>query len=204
MRSKSRFIFWPKFIAIGAALVLMVILPSCQFFRSNELNANLEKNGFRLGKEWGEFKPFQGLEADNAQIKTYKNANDELLRIVFFQDMAPEDAFQLAKNRSLAVSSLFSAKDAPYLGQISVTESCLSKNKVSSSIENKEDGFSLLYSLMATSNFVYGSCSEKEDIFQSYYLIRYCQKSRTLVEAKIFVGRNKNFSSSNFSLECVI
>ncbi len=185
------------------ALIVTAILPSCQFFKTNELNANLEKNGFRLEKEWGEFKPFQGLEADNSQVKTYKNANDELLRIVFFPEMGPEDAFQLAKNRSLAVSSLFSAKDAPYLGQISVTESCLSKNKVSSSIENRDDGFSLRYSLMATSNFVYGSCSEKEDIFQSYYLIRYCQKSRTLVEAKIFVDRKKNFSATNFSLECV-
>lgn len=203
MRSRYILVFGPRLAALAMTFLVAVMLPSCQFFRTNELNALLSRNGFRLEKEWGEFKPFQGLEADNSQIKTYKNANDEILRIVFFPEMTPEDALQLAKNRSLAVSSLFTTKDAPYLGQISVTENCLSKNKVSSSIENKDDGFSLRYSLMATSNFVFGSCSEKEDIFQSYYLIRYCQKNRTLVEAKIFVDRKKNFSGSNFSLECV-
>lgn len=184
-------------------LLLGVFTSSCQFFSSNKFDRQLEKKGFRMNEGWGIFKPFEGLESDHPQIQTYKNSKDEILRIVFFDNISRQEAFQLAKNRSLTIVGLFATKDAPYLGKISATESCLSKNKVDSTIENLSDGFFLRYSLMANSNFVYGSCSEKEDIFRSFYLVRYCESSRTLAEAKIFVGLDQEFSNQNFNLECV-
>ena len=184
-------------------LLLGVFTSSCQLFTSNELDRQLKKNGFRMSEGWGTFESFTGLEADHSQIQTFKNAKGEILRVLFFENISREQAIQLAKNRSLTIVGLFATKDAPYLGKISATESCLSKNKVDSTIENLSDGFFLRYSLMANSNFVYGSCSEKEDIFRSFYLVRYCESSRTLAEAKIFVGLDQEFSNQNFNLECV-
>ncbi len=183
------------------SILFLASFSSC-IFSDSSAETILRKNGLRLGVGWKDFKLVENLNSDPEDIFTLKNSRQEILRILFFHGLERDQAIKIAQSRSLAVRSLFASRDVPYIGKVSKTESCLSLNKVFSEIEGTEYGFSLLFQLMATKLYVYGSCSEADDYYKSRYMIKYCQKSKTLVEAKLFTEKSQEFSDSNDVIEC--
>jgi hypothetical protein len=185
------------------ALVLFVgLLQGCSFFVKPAAEEEFVKRGFVLQSEWSGFKKIDPLPSDSKSLLAFANSQGEILRLQFFEKLSLAEAKDLARQRSLTIQQLFADREVPYVGKVSTAESCLSKNRVNAQILDTKDGFLLEFQLRATKMFVFGACSETEDYYSTKFIVRYCQKGATLVEAKLFQKIGAEFHSDKPLVEC--
>ncbi len=183
-------------------LLIVSVLNGCKFWTATSAEEEFAKRGFTLHSSWNGFQKTEKLPSDSDSLFAFALPSGEILRVQFFENLPVDQAKSLARDRSLAIQRLFADREVPYVGKVSAAESCVSKNQINAQFVDRADGFQLEYQLRATKNFVFGACSESEDIYNTKYIIQYCQNSGTLTEAKLFRKIGEDSRSKEPLMEC--
>lgn len=165
----------------------MLLLSACTLFQKPSASDFLHKFGIKFNENaQKDFIQTELLPTDPTSLNAFRSTNGQILRIQTFPATNLDEAKKIFQYRSRIVKALFETQVVAYRGKVTVEESCLSKNRVQSEVKQSETGIELRFDLLGTKNFVYGSCAESEDEYKSQYILLYCAKANSVLEAKLF------------------
>jgi len=113
-------------------------------------------------------------------------------------DAKLQSAEKIIQSKSILIQSLFATQVVPYQGTITKSSSCLSNNSTEPEVEESDKQKKLTYFLMATENFVFGTCIEDQEIFRTKYVLLLCKNTAEAFEIKLFYPKDQDKPPLNF------
>lgn len=185
------------------AFFSFLLLPACTLMQKPSATDYLQKLGGKINESFPQdFRQIESLPTDSNSLSSFQASNGQILRLQSFPAPDLNEAKKIFQYRSRIVRALFETQVVAYRGKVTVEETCLSKNQVQREAQETPSGLALMYNLMGTKNYVYGSCAEAEDEFKSQYILLYCANAKTVIEAKLFYNKTEADLKSHV-VECL-
>jgi hypothetical protein len=152
-------------------------MPSC-----NHLSHTTSLPGLELSKEFKLLKPGEWSDSEGT-----------ILVVTSWPNMSEVAATKLIEGKESILNSFLKKDIDPYYGERSQSETCKMENlpSVESSSSDSERERRAYY--YATSNYVFGACSDIKDTLRAKVLWLYCLRSRTLFDIRIFVKKENSW-----------
>lgn len=128
---------------------------------------------------------------ENSKSESYQCKN-EYVKIQELPDLDKD-----IDRRILLLKTMFESQTVPYQGTITKNSTCLSQNSTTPAISENDFEKKYVFNLMATANFIFGSCIEEKDIYKTEYTLLLCKKQHKAYEIKHFYPKLNSFDSLN-------
>lgn len=131
-------------------------------------------------------KEFQQKNISGMKIKFESSLKDHHLIAEVMNDIDPDEASRLFKNKSQMIKGLYSIQATPYTGSITKEAGCIEDLQIDPPLLENKIQSSLLFNLKATERMILGVCIEEQNVYRSQTLMLYCKNANTFYEIKYF------------------
>ncbi len=120
---------------------------------------------------------------------TFAISETETLKVRALLNLDAEAAKRLLSFKAQNIYALYQPETDPYFGTMDATGKCRTEVDISPSIQKDSLSDSLVFNLLATRDFIYGTCTESQEVYRSQYLVVYCRQAKAVYEVKYFFPR---------------
>jgi hypothetical protein len=187
-------------LAISVAIFVAFFLHN--FYSSKDLSLNKYLGKAGISMDGGKNYLVESVnEAKKDELNVESKNGDELIRTTFSADFSEDAAKKMIQEQEFFLMNLYKASPPPYPELIGESIDCEQKYvPVKKTIEN-----GVYYTLLATSRFTFGVCTDELGKYKSAMGYLYCKNSKTLLKIEYFSPKdNDNFSGEQIlgSLRC--
>lgn len=130
---------------------------------------------------------------DPKDSNRWRNERDEIVLIRSLPEVDEARFFAEVKKKSEAFDAYVHPPPDPYFGVHEPGPTCREANLPKRYEQSSSSQKIVMVGLHATERFVFGTCSEKQDVYKSQIVWLYCPKIRTFFELRWFYPRQENW-----------
>ncbi len=131
---------------------------------------------------------------DHRQL--YSGPRGEILSVHMVSGLSPGEFGVESKRKRAMLEWFLKPSSDPYFGTKERGPTCdVTQLPPWQELESAAN-YKIVAGLFATEKFVYGSCSDKNDVFKSQLLWLYCAKERTFYDIRLFYPRSEPWRDS--------